>query len=122
VTGGTANDQHWKVDYAEIETDATGPGSEFTVTWDPDRDTATITGHCPECRGRTSTKFSTGIPDTVKIRGRKAVPTLPSPVTLYCECGNPHNDRPADAQDRGCGRYWLLHVEAKDRVHPRYRS
>ncbi len=120
MASGTANDQHKKVDYAEIETDTAVPGATFSVTWARDSDKATITGHCPECRGLTSSEFSTGIPDT-RFRGPK-VPVLPSPVTLYCECGHPHKDRPADAPDRGCGRYWLHHVDAADRVHPRYAA
>jgi hypothetical protein len=121
LTNGAASYQHREVDYAEIETNATTPGVTFSVTWAPDGQKATITGHCPECYGPTKTEFNTGIPDT-RFRGPKKIPTLPSPVTLYCECGHTHKDRPADARDRGCGRYWLLYVAAAERVHPRYLS
>jgi hypothetical protein len=120
LTNGAASNQHREVDYAEIETDVAAQGVTFSVTWAPDGEKATITGDCPECHGPTKTEFSTGIPDT-KFRGPK-IPALPSPVTLYCECGRAHKDRPADALDRGCGRYWLFYVDAKERVHPRYLS
>jgi hypothetical protein len=118
LTSGVADSRHREVDYAEIETDATAQGVPFTVTWAPDGKKATITGECPECRGPTRTEFSTGIPGT-KFRGPK-IPALPSPVTLLCECGHAHKNRPADAPDRGCGRYWLCYVAAKERVHPRH--
>lgn len=120
MTSGAASNQHREVGYAEIETDATAQGVTFSVTWAQDGKKATITGHCPECHGLTKTDFDAGIPDT-KFRGPK-VPILPSPVTLYCECGHAHKDRPSAAHDRGCGRYWLLFVAAKERVHPRYLS
>jgi hypothetical protein len=120
LTSGAANNKHREVDYAEIETDVAAHGVTFIVTWAPDGQKATITGDCPECRGLTKTEISAGIPST-RFRGPK-IPALPSPVTLYCECGHVHKDRPADALDRGCGRYWLLYVSAKECVHPRYLS
>jgi hypothetical protein len=120
LTSSADSDQHKKIDYAEIETDATG--KLFRVTWAPGGKKATITGPCPECQGLTSTEFNAGIPDTSGFRGPKKIPTLPSPVTLLCECGRAHDDRPADAPDRGCGRYWLLYVDAAERVHPQYLS
>lgn len=120
MTGGAGGDRHKNVTYAEIETDA--QGITFSVAWTDDGKKATITGHCPECHGRTRTEFPAGIPDTSTFRGPKKIPTLPSPVTVCCECGHIHEDRPAGALDQGCGRYWLLYVAAKDRVHPKYLS
>jgi hypothetical protein len=118
VTSNAGSGRHRKIHYAEIETDA--GGIPFSVTW-ADGKKVSVSGQCPECRGLTSTEFSAGIPDASKFRGPK-IETLPSPVTLYCECGHPHDERPADAPDRGCGRYWLLYVKAEERVPPGYRS
>ena len=118
MTSGASSYQHREADYAEIETDATARGLTFSVTWAPDGNKATITGQCPECYGLTKADFNAGIPAT-RFRG-PMIPTLPSPVTVYCECGYAHKDRPAAARDRGCGRYWPLYVAAADRVHPRY--
>ena len=120
MTSGGGSDQHKQVDYAEIEMDALG--ITFGVTWAPDGKKATIAGTCPECHGPTSMEFNAGIPDTAGFRGPQKIPALPSRVTLYCECGRAHNDRPANARDRGCGRYWLIHIAAAERVHPRYLS
>jgi hypothetical protein len=120
LTSGATGDEHKKVDYAEVETDAVTRGISFIVKWSDDVEKATITGLCPECRGKTSMEFGTGIPGT-RFRG-PGIPTLRSPVTLYCECGQAHNDRPEGAPDRGCGRYWLYFVDSADRVHPRYLS
>jgi hypothetical protein len=118
LTSGAAGDEHKKVDYAEVQADAVTAGITFSVKWADDAKKATITGRCPECRGMTSMEFPAGVPG-VRFRGPD-ISTLPSPVTLLCECGHPHNDRPEGAPDRGCGRYWLYHVDAADRVPPGY--
>ena len=120
MTGGATGNEHRKIDYAEVETDAVARGIRFTVQWADDDEKATLTGLCPECRGMTSMEYPAAIPGT-RFRG-PVIPALSSPVTILCECGHPHNDRPADAPDKGCGRYWLYYVDAADRVHPRYLS
>jgi hypothetical protein len=120
LTSGADRQQHENVDYVETQTDAkAGPVS---VTWAPDGMKAVITGHCPECHGVTRTDLDVGIPGTIGLRGwtSRRIPTIPAPLTLYCECGHAHRDRPENAPDKGCGRFWLVYVAAEQRVHKKY--
>jgi hypothetical protein len=35
---------------------------------------------------------------------------VPGEVTVFCECGHVHPDRPPDALDAGCGRFWVVEL------------
>jgi hypothetical protein len=66
-----------------------------------------VSGNCPACGGLTTKEFSYGIAGSKGFRG-PSTPTLPTAVTLYCECGHVHPDKPASATDDGCGRFWRI--------------
>jgi hypothetical protein len=112
-----AADQHKaRLTFAEVEA-AAQAGGQFKADWAADGTSVTVTGHCPACGGLTSTEFALGIGGSKGFRGetkpRPAV--LRSPVTIYCECGHTHADRPPDAIDNGCGRYWAVHLTDAER-------
>lgn len=108
-----------RVRFAEIEAPAPTAG-QFVAKWAADGRRVTVRGHCPECRGLTSTEFTPGLGGSKGLRGLpKPRPTqLPSPLTMYCECGHAHEDRPPDALDTGCGRYWSVHLSDAERLPP----
>ena len=112
-------DQHESLDFVETE-EQVPPGERFTVTWAPGGRRVTVSGHCPACHGRTSTEFSPGIGGTKGfLRPAEPCPVvLPSPVTLLCECGHAHDNRPAEAFERGCGRYWPVYLADDARRPP----
>jgi len=116
--GGSIEKHDNSLAYAETEADSSVDG-QFKVAWTIDGRTVTVTGRCPACGGQTATEFSPGIGGSKGFR--KAVPqpqVLPSPVTLFCECGHAHADRPPDALDKGCGRFWLVFVSDDARQSP----
>lgn len=92
----------------------------FTAAWRADGRTVTVAGPCPACGGRTATDFAPGIGGTKGIRETRSAAALElrSPLTLYCECGHAHADRPADAIDKGCGRYWEANLTDGERKPP----
>ncbi|QXJ22963.1 hypothetical protein AGRA3207_004049 [Actinomadura graeca] len=53
-----------------------------------------------------------GPPDGVKgvFRHRRAAPPAPREVTICCDCGHMHADRPEGAFDKGCGAFWLVEL------------
>ena len=104
--------------YVEVEVEAVTDG-QFTATWAPGGEGATVTGHCPACGGRTATKFSLGIGGSKGVRtSGQSARALPAPVTIFCECGHAHADRPPDALDKGCGRFWLVFLTVDERQSP----
>ena len=108
-SGGTIDHHSNSLTYAEAE--VTVPADKgFTVTRSPAGKGLTISGPCPTCGGRTSTDLSYGIGGTKGFRGGSRPEAVRSPVTVYCECGHVHAERPADALDKGCGRFWLVDI------------
>jgi hypothetical protein len=72
-----------------------------------------LKGRCPRCRGDMQFPIAKGVPygsglDSVLGRAEKIdVEVVPETVaTVYCACGFPHKDRPADSTETGCGAYW----------------
>jgi hypothetical protein len=112
-------EHHRALDYAETAADRPADG-RFTAEWSADGRNVIVSGPCPACDGQTATQFSVGIGGTKGLRGVRdpATRELPSPVTLLCECGHAHADRPADAFDRGCGRYWWVYLPDDQRRPP----
>lgn len=119
MPSGENIDQHKTVKYIEVEAAAPATG-QFTAAWAAGGRSVTVSGHCPACGGRTATEFSPGIVGSKGLRrpGRLATYVLPSPVTLYCECGHTHDERPTDALDKGCGRFWPVHLPDDARRPP----
>jgi hypothetical protein len=107
---GKRIDQHKSIAYAETEERLTVP---FTVRRGTDNGRVTfhVSGHCPACGGMMTKEFSYGIVG-IKGYGQPSGPAVPAATTLYCECGHVHADKPANATDDGCGRYWLIDLTA----------
>jgi hypothetical protein len=103
-------DHHRSIKFVEAEMPA---DPSFVVTLAPDRKTVTISGVCPACGGRTVSDYPYGIGGT-GYKGfprRSTGPTaVPSTVTVICECGHSHPDRPTEAPDLGCGRFWTVEL------------
>jgi hypothetical protein len=119
LPSGTSSDHHRAVAYVETEADAQNAG-QFTARWTPDGRSVQVSGHCPACGGTTSTEFTPGLAGSKGIRGISPPrpPVLTAPVTLYCECGHVHSERPPDALDRGCGRFWPVYLPDDARRPP----
>lgn len=82
---------------------------DFTVTRSSEG--LEVIGACPACGGLTSMTFDYGPPDGVKgLFRKKDAPSPTETVTVYCECGYVHADRPESALDRGCGAFWKVKV------------
>lgn len=106
--GGTIDKHANSLAYVETEVNSPADG-QFKAEWAPGGRTVTVSGPCPACGGRTATEFSPGIGGSKGFRRPAPHPQrLPSPVTLFCECGYAHADRPPGALDKGCGRFWLV--------------
>lgn len=86
-----------------------GFGDQDGFAADRDEAEMVVSGQCPGCHGRTVFAIRKGMPE-----GTKGLPEGVAPeeraVTIYCECGYPHANRPADAVDRGCGAYWKVRL------------
>ncbi|MFH8450183.1 hypothetical protein ACH4CD_13100 [Streptomyces fungicidicus] len=73
----------------------------------------TAAGPCPRCAARTEMTFAFGSPQGTKGlfgRARVTQPPQPTKVTMYCECGYWHEDRPPESPDTGCGAYWSVDI------------
>jgi hypothetical protein len=104
-------DHHRELGYVEAEFQLqTG----FTVTETAEARGLEISGICPGCGGRTTMALERGSPQGFKgIFRRRNVDGPPAPprtVTIYCECGHMHTDRPAEAIDNGCGAFWSVEL------------
>jgi hypothetical protein len=71
-----------------------------------------ITGICPGCGASTSMTFERGTPQGSKGFLRRISPPREKEkfVTLYCQCGHVHTNRPADSPESGCGAYWPVEL------------
>lgn len=74
-----------------------------------------VTGPCPTCRATTAFRVAHGVLGPSKLgrrrRGRERAPEpLTGAITVYCQCGYPHQDRPAESPDSGCGAFWDVPV------------
>ena len=105
-------DHHRPIQYVEEDV-GLPPGVAFTVTPASGNRRLAVSGNCPACGGRTSTDFSVGIGGTGSkgLRGPSGPPVRTAKlVTVICECGHAHPDRPDGAPDKGCGRFWLVEL------------
>lgn len=110
-----AIDHHKPIHYVEQEV-AVAPDKPFEVQRRTEGTGLTAAGTCPACGGRTNTILPYGIGGTKGHLGPAGPPQVKSPVTIFCECGHVHSDRPADALDKGCGRFWLIDIPAELRT------
>jgi hypothetical protein len=94
--------EHQPTDFTEREYDYTAAVTVDGPTADGD---LTVTTTCPACAGRTRTEFTTGMPQGTK---GPALSTATGKVTVICACGYPHNLRPGDSAEYGCGAYWKV--------------
>lgn len=118
VEGGTFDKHKNSLAYVETEANSSTNG-QFKAVWAPNGRSVIVSGPCPACGGRTATEFSPGIAGTKGFRRPEPRSrTLPSPVTIFCECGHAHADRPADAWDKGCGRFWRVFLPDDQRQPP----
>jgi hypothetical protein len=86
---------------------------DFAVRRSPDGRWYTITGACPQCKGPTVFRVAHGVLGPAKgWFGRSRVPApLEGAVLVYCQCGFPHEERPAEASETGCGAFWDVPVQ-----------
>ncbi|MEV3856589.1 hypothetical protein AB0J38_19960 [Streptomyces sp. NPDC050095] len=72
----------------------------------------TVTGACPMCRATSVFRVAHGVLGPVKgWRRRRAEPEpLTGAITVFCQCGFPHPDRPPESPDTGCGAFWDVPV------------
>ena len=107
---GRRIDHHKSIKYAETQVHL---GTPFTVRREASglRVKFFVSGNCPACGGLMEKELSYGIAGAKGLRGPSA-PALPSAITLYCECGHLHPDKPDSAIDDGCGRYWQISLTA----------
>lgn len=116
--GGTIDRHKNSLAYVETEANSSADG-QFKAVWASNGRTVTVTGPCPACGGRTATEFSAGIAGAKGFhRSASRSQSLPFPVTVFCECGHTHADRPTDALDKGCGRFWLVFLPDDQRRPP----
>jgi hypothetical protein len=115
MPSGPTIDHHKPIHYVEQET-AVLPDKPFEIKRRSEGTGLTATGICPACGGRTATTLSYGIGGSKGFRGLPHPPLAKSPVTIFCECGHAHADRPADALDKGCGRFWLVDLPTELRT------
>lgn len=111
-SAGNAIEQHRPIGYAETEFQTQ---KDFAVSAAADGRGVDVSGLCPACGGRTTMTFERGSPNGSKgLFGRRSDPPSPTApareVTVYCECGHLHADRPAEATDHGCGAFWSVEL------------
>jgi hypothetical protein len=97
---------HSPEEYAEI---GFGLRAGFAVA-ETDEGVA-VSGECPRCGAATSMTFPPGSPQGTKGMFRRAptpAPVRMRKVTVYCECGYAHPERPPESPESGCGAYWTV--------------
>ncbi|MFJ1930604.1 MULTISPECIES: hypothetical protein [unclassified Streptomyces] len=75
----------------------------------------TVTGPCPNCHASSVFRVAYGLLGPHKGRrrflGRGRTPDkLTGSILVYCQCGFPHPERPAESPDTGCGAFWDVPV------------
>ena len=84
-----------------------GPEDDFSVVRSEDGRWYTATGPCPTCRAEVVFRVAYGVLGPPKLGRRKRRPDpLTGAIVVYCQCGYPHADRPAESPDSGCGAFW----------------
>jgi len=68
---------------------------------------------CPRCLGLTVQRFAEVVPGPGGYKGRggdgdAGRPHAPRPRTIVCGCGMPHDGRPDEGMEHGCGAYWKV--------------
>jgi hypothetical protein len=66
---------------------------------------------CPRCLGLTVQRFANAVPGSGGHKGGggdAGRPDAQRPRTIVCGCGMPHDGRPAEGMEHGCGAYWKV--------------
>ncbi|MFF2849155.1 hypothetical protein ACFVT5_22930 [Streptomyces sp. NPDC058001] len=98
---------HEHTSFREAEVPPTDP---FTVERSEDGRWYTVTGPCPTCRATSVFRVAYGVLGPTKGRTRRKPPPLTGEVVVFCQCGYPHPDKPAESPDAGCGAFWVVPV------------
>lgn len=87
-------------------------GDTFAVVRSTDGRWYTATGPCPTCRATTVFTVSYGVlgPSKPRRRRNRTPEPLTGSIPVYCQCGYPHAERPAESPDSGCGAFWDVPV------------
>jgi hypothetical protein len=108
---------HVATDFREHETQP--PTDEpFTVTRSEDGRWYTVKGACPTCRAATVFRVAHGVLGPAKWGRRDRPEPLTGAITVYCQCGYPHAERPPESPDTGCGAFWDVPVPAERGAAP----
>jgi hypothetical protein len=67
-----------------------------------------VTTICEVCRSEMRTSYPKGYPAGTKGLSE----AVAEPVTVICACGYPHDGRPAESSEVGCGAFWTVEVTA----------
>lgn len=89
--------------WAEVEYGVL-PGFESTI----EGDELVVNGECPRCYGQTTWRFRMGQMGAVDSKAVSDLAAESQPTTIVCACGYPHEDRPDDAHESGCGAFWRV--------------
>ncbi|WUS96321.1 hypothetical protein OHA46_06340 [Streptomyces sp. NBC_00708] len=86
-----------------------------TVTRSADGRWYVVTSDCPHCHASGVFRVSYGVLGPYKgkgrLLGRRRTPEkLTGNIAVYCQCGYPHPDRPAEFPESGCGAFWDVPV------------
>jgi len=94
---------HLSEEWAEVEY---GLQEGFVSTIEGDE--LVVHGECPRCHAQTAWNFRTGQMDEVSKAIADSVAA--QETTILCACGYTHKNRPADANENGCGAYWPIKI------------
>ena len=87
--------------WAEVEFETPQPNFEQTV----EGEAWVVRGKCPRCHGKTAWSFRRGQMGSMREEMMDKMASG-DPATIICACGFPHDQRPDDAGESGCGAFW----------------
>lgn len=99
-------EHHREIEYVEIQV---SPQGTFMIEPLPDGCGCAVQGICPACGGQTRMTIPRGL--AVGHKGpwrRRQVASEPQEALVVCMCGHVHENRPPEATDHGCGRFWSV--------------
>ncbi|MDG4825051.1 hypothetical protein O7635_24650 [Asanoa sp. WMMD1127] len=99
----TTPDHDEKTPFRELSVTFAGSVEVLSRTSDQIR----VRMRCPACRGSTEDDIVYGVAGT---KGGTTTLPLSGEQPFICACGYPHDGRPPEALDTGCGAYWSATV------------
>lgn len=86
--------------------------AQHATKFTTDEDGLVVRSVCPQCQGDTDWPIAVVRPGASRsvaaTADGEATPSLPDGSYVVCACGFPHDKRPADAGENGCGAYWPI--------------